>query len=310
MTEFEDRDDYEAEEVGAERFGAEPVDVGEIGAEEDGAEERGAEARELFARTVAEAEHRPRPAFTAEDLVLGGRRQVRRRRVGAALAGTASVAAVAVAVTAFGVGGAVLPASASGPEVRDAKLANALVAKLYSELDPGGHHLSLVLPQKPSVDFFLKFGGGACDDKTQSLLSYGYLENWTADGKAPDPRVDSGTSPAIEIIVALTAPESQEGQFTSDFAWGPIVQATLTDGSTVTMASANAGHHLQVTRTMSDKRKIVLYVTDASNAPTSPPIRPTEPFPYTAQQLGRIVGGLSLPLPFPDSYRSQRPCSP
>ena len=75
MTEFEDRDDYGAEEIGAVHGGG----VGEDGAREDGAEEIGAEARELFARTAPGAGGRPRLAFTAEDLVRVGRRRVQKR---------------------------------------------------------------------------------------------------------------------------------------------------------------------------------------------------------------------------------------
>lgn len=295
MTEFDDRDDYSAEGNGAE---------------ENGAEETGAEARELFARTVTGAEDRPRLAFTAEDLVLGGRRRVRRRRVGAALAGTASVAAVAVAATAFGVGGAAGPASDSDPALRDAKLASAAFGELFSELDPGGHHLATI-GQKPDADFFLKFGGSQCDVTAHVIESYGFEEAWTAGGEAVGPRNSSDTSPWVHVVVSILAPGGQEGRFPTSVGWEPNAKATLSDGSVVQTASAAGGHELKAVRTLSDQRKIVVMIEDASvEVPPSgaPSIRPTEPFPYTAQQLGGIVGGLSLPLPFAAGYRPQGQC--
>ncbi|WP_194916344.1 hypothetical protein [Catenulispora rubra] len=308
MTGFDDRDGYGAEENGAEEYAAEERGAEENWAEENGAEENGAEARELFARTVPGAEDRRRLAFTAEDLVLGGRRRVRRRRAGAALAGTASLAAVAVAVTAFNVGGVVSPGSDSSPALRDAKRANAVIAKLYSELDPGGHHLTMPSPDR-SVDFFLKTGGAnSCDAQSQTPPSYNYTETWTADGKAAFPRNDGNTTPWIQISVTIRAPGGQAGQFRSSSGWGPKVQATLTDGSTVATSSASSGHALEATRTFSDNRQVIVTVFDGSSQQrieSTPVAQPTEPFPYTEQQLGRIVGGLGLPLPFADGYR---PC--
>ena len=307
MAGFDDRDDYEAE-VGAE-VGGEVGGAGGNGSEENGAEETGAEAREVFARTVTGTEDRRQLAFTAEDLVLGGRRRVRRRRVGAALAGTASVAAVAVTATAFNVGGVVAPGSGSNHALRDAERANAVIAKVFSDLDPGGHHLTMPVPKR-SVDFFRQTSGYYCDSPVPDSPTYSYSETWTADGKAAFPRYDGNTTPWIEIRVTIAPPGGLHEEFWSSAGWGPTLQATLTDGSTVTMSSASSGHALEATRTFSDKRQILVTVLDGSSRQlieAMPVAQPTEPFPFTEQQLGQIVGGISLPLPFADGLP---PCTP
>jgi len=302
MAGLDDRDDY----------GAEEYEAGLVGdADGNGANESGAEAREVFARTVTGAGDRPRLGFTAEDLVLGGRRRVRRRRVGAALAGTASVAAVAVAATAIGVGRAASPASDSSPAARDAKLANAAIGKIYDELDPWGNHLNAG-GKKRDVDYFLQSGGGQCDAAAHVLDAYGFEEAWTADGKGVGPRNGSDTSPWVHVTVLIAASSGQVGQFLPGAGWGPVSKQTMADdGSVVQMASAAGGHEVKAVRTFTDQRQVIVMAEDESvvTPPAgAPAAKPTEPFPFTADKLGAVVAGLSQPLPFADGYRPQGPC--
>lgn len=325
MTGFGDRD----EEYGLSASGGENGESRESGENEENA----AETRAWFAQSVGQA--RPRLGFTAEDLVLGGRRKVRRRRVAGALASTASVAAVAVAVTAFSGGGGgsqvvagtgstptavssspSTPGSPSSPGtpqaaklLSDQKTAYAVLSKLFGELDPGGKHLTTQSPLAVTNMGFL------CSGKTHLQISYSGSEEWTVDGRPAVPRKNDDTTPMIEVTVMVTAAGYQQNVFGEwggfQENWGPIARNTLPDGSQLQTGTAGGGHAVQAVRTLPDGRQLVVSAVDGSvhGVGLNKAVRPTDPFPYTADQLGQIVAGSSLPLPFANGALPNPDCS-
>jgi len=302
--------------------------------EEQGGGEAGAQAREAFARTVLQS--RPRLAFTAEDLVLGGRRRVRRRRLAAVVGSTASVAVVAVAATAFAGGGGrsgavvVAPAasvtttvttSPSGNPSRpltddertlaEKKLAAAVFAEVLGKLDPGMKHLTYTPAPHAAVAFAPNTG--VCTEKLKVQVSYGFDAIWTADGKNPFPRPKDATSPFIQVDIQVYAPGLGGDQFAGTHDWGPITRTRLPDGSVVQTASAADGRRLQTVRTMGNGQEIVFSVIDDSvngGGAWGAQSLPTNPFPFTAAQLSGIVSAVSLPLPFADGFQPRTTCVP
>lgn len=310
--------------------------TGFVDQEEDFGQEQEESARALFARTAAE--HRPQLGFTAEDMALDGRRRVRRRRVVAMMGSTASVAAVAVAATAFaggaGSGAPVTSAVAPSPQPTahttapttvsstaakpltdderttvEKNLAGAVFAEVIGELDPGTKHIAL--PHPPHGGSPYTPNSGQCVEKTKVQTGYGLSVEWTADGKAAFPRAQDDTSPYVQIMVSVFAPGQGADQFGDVGAWGPITRSQLSDGSTLATASAAQGHRLQAVRTTTSHQQIVLTVTDGwanGGGSWGPQDRKTDPFPFTVAQLGGIVRGLSLPLPFSDGYQPHTKC--
>ncbi|MBS2536275.1 hypothetical protein KGQ20_26270 [Catenulispora sp. NF23] len=290
-------------------------------------EEHAAQTRAWLAQSVGET--RPRLGFTAEDLVLGGRRKVRRRRVAAALASTASVAAVAVAVTAFAGGGgsqvvagtgatptavsgsSSSPTTAQGSKSRSDQAAYAVLAKLFGELDPGGKHLTSTQPPLSVTNM-----GGSCDTESQLEDGYSFTEQWTVDGRPAIPRKNNDSTPVVQVTVLVTAASQQQDMFGVwggvQESWGPIAKTTLPDGSVLQTGTAANGHYVQAVRTLTDGRRIIAYAIDGSvrGVGADKTVRPTDPFPYTADQLGQIVAGSSLPLPFANGYQPPMDCGP
>lgn len=297
------------------------------------ADEDGSQARELFARTVVPAH--PGLAFTADDLVAGGRRRVRRRRVAAIVGSTASVVVVAVAATAFAGGGgsgtaAVVPAaspvtssprpapsttSTAKPPLTDdertlaeRKLAAAVFAEMAGKLDPGGKHLTPMGARVGKEGAFAP-NTGVCIAKTKLQVSYGLTMDWTATGQNPFPRPADATSPYVQVTVEVFAPGKNVDQFGASEGWGPLTRTSLADGSVVETGTKAGGHGVQAVRIMSNGQQILVFALDGSTTPDDKTL-PTNPFPFTAAQLGGIVGGVSLPLPFADGFQPHTSCGP
>lgn len=310
--------------------------------QEDSAQEPGESAHELFARTIARTQ--PQLGFTADDLVLDGRRRVRRRRVAAMVGSTASVAAIAVAATAFaGTGGRpentltsaatsthttrtphttptttppTSPTTSKPPAdadraAADKRLATAVFAQMLGELDPGGKHLTLM--QTRNGDSPYTPNGAICIEKAKLQIADGLTAYWTADGKSPFPRGQTDTSPWSEVSVMVTAPDQGADQFGGTKDWGPITTTHLPDGSVLRTASGANGHRMQAVRTTTNHQQIVLSVIDSwvngGDAQEAQSL-PTNPFPFTITQLASIVSRMSLPLPFADGYLIHTQCGP
>ena len=267
--------------------------------------EHGEAARELFARTAAEA--RPMVGFTADGVVLAGRRRVRRRRVTTALASTASVAAVAVAATAFAGSGASKATVAAGAPARsleagapstleaaaaasrtDAEQGYDMVTKLFSELDPGGKLLTL--EGKPLSPENITQGGVFCQTRTKFLADF----------------ASGGKQPTIQVMVSVASPGQAFKTSAGGEGWGPVTKSTLPDGSVLETSSAVKWHGVQAIRTMSDQTQIVVSAQDAQPlGAAAGNAKPTDPIPYTAAQFGKLASDVSLPLPFTCKYLGQ-----
>ncbi|ACU77174.1 hypothetical protein Caci_8351 [Catenulispora acidiphila DSM 44928] len=299
---------------------------------DQGAEEDGSQTRELFARTAVQAY--PRLAFTADDLVAEGRRRVRRRRMAAVVGSTASVAVVAVAAAAFAGGGgsgtaAVAPGASVTTSPRPAltttdtakqpltddertlaerKLAAAVFAEVAGKLDPGGKHLTPSGVRVGKEDAFAP-NTGVCVEKTKLQVSYGFNMDWTVTGQDPFPRHVDATSPYVDVSVEVFAPGKNVDQFGASQDWGPLTRTSLPDHSVVETGATAGGHRVQAVRTMGNGQQILVRALDGSTAPNVK-TQPTNPFPYTAAQLGAIVGGVSLPLPFADGFQPHTSCNP
>lgn len=304
--------------------------------EEHGGDKAGAQARELFARTVVHS--RPRLAFTAEDLVLGGRRRVRRRRLAAIVGSTASVAVVAVAATAFAGGGgrsgaavvtpaasvttAVTTSASPSPSpsrstarsltddertLAEKKLAAAVFAEMLGKLDPGMKHLTYTPAPHAQVAFTPNTG--VCTEKTKVQDAYGFDAYWTVAGKDPFPRSQDATSPYVQVSIEVFAPGQNVDQFGTGVGWGPLTRTSLSDGSVVATRSAEDGHRVQSVRTMGNGQQILFFALDSAGF-SGEKTAPTNPFPFTAAQLSGIVSAVSLPLPFADGFQPHATCGP
>lgn len=299
---------------------------------DQGADDDGSQARELFARTAVQAH--PRLAFTAEDLVAGGRRRVRRRRMAAIVGSTASVAVVAVATAAFAGGGgsgtaavpvaspvtrsprpALTTTSTAKQPLTDAertlaerKLAAAVFAEVAGKLDPGGKHLASTGAPAGKEGAFAP-NTGVCTEKTKLQVSYGVIMDWTATGQNPFPRPADATSPYVDVTVEVFVPGTNVDQFGAGEDWGPLTRTSLPDHSVVQTGTTAGGHRVQAVRTMGNGQQILVRALDGSTAPDDK-TQPTNPFPFTAAQLGAIVGGVSLPLPFADGFQPHTSCGP
>lgn len=290
-------------------------------------EAQGDQARALFARTVAGSS--PHLAFTAHDLVLGGRRRVRRRRLAAVAGSTASVAVVAVAATAFAGGGGgpsgaeavspatsvtshlttpptptITPSSDDARTLAEEKLAAAVFAEMYGKLDPGLKHLTLLSP--PSSLGRFAPNSGTCIAMTNIQTGYALNAEWTADGRNPSPRSDDATSPYVLVSIDVFAPGALN-QFGGSAQWGPFTRTPLSDGSVVEAASADNGHRVQAVRTMANGQQI-LFRAAAGTGALGGKTELSNPFPFTSAQLSAIVSGMSLPLPFADGYQPHVKC--
>jgi hypothetical protein len=274
-----------------------------------GFEEDGGFARDAFAVTVAATT--PRLGFGAEDLVLGGRARVRRRRWSTAAGGVAVVAAVGVGLGtgAAGFGGAspkpseAVSQTPAQQAAADSKLGYQGMVKVLKDLDGSGTHITLEEPLTP-VSFV---HSSMCNGATGA---FGYIVagNWTADGKPA-----GATTPHVTVMIQFgNRKNHQSSPVEGVNGWGPTTTVTLPDHSVLatTVNGSSDGQSASALRTLPDGRSLLIFVLDAANPLFHEP-RPDKqvtPFPFTKQQLAQAAGDMSLTFPFANGYEPAQEC--
>lgn len=269
-------------------------------------EEDGRFALDTF--TTAVAETAPRLGFGVEDLVRGGRARVRRRRWSAAAGGMAVAAAVGVGLGTGAAGFGGTPAATTGagtPAQRaatDSKLGYQAMEKLLEDLGQRPH---ITLNEPLTPESFLR--PSMCNGQTGA---FGYIVtgHWTADGKPP-----GATDPNVTVMISFgNAKYDQPAPASGVNGWGPVTKVTLPDHSVLASAENHRsdGQSVSAVRTLPDGRSLIIFVLDDASPVVHEP-RPAQqvaPFPFTAQQLARAAGDMSLTFPFAHGYEPAEAC--
>lgn len=197
-----------------------------------------------------------------------------------------------------------VPSGANGPmPAADLQRASASFHHMVRALDPTGKHLSI---SEASLDG----GYGSSKDSGGNLADVSVSATFWPDGN-PRQLIDPGDpTPFVDVQLDLTAPTALD-QIGS---WGRIVfngtavhwqhrdSKRLPDGTTVKWAwtTTPVGTEMAAQHILQDGRQVVITVNDGSGDPTfgsQNPAKPSNPFPFTTQQLVAMVSDPALTPP-------------